>query len=143
MYIENVNQIDYSKLNRTVDLVVPAQSAKLSPPVGSTLGQVKIKVKDFCSSFNEKSLIYPIGLPLRVVVFVYKNESFDYIIKPPSTTFLIKNLLLLNKKKELSLLDIYKIMQIKKLDLNFFNDQMLFRNILVLVKLMKIQIKLN
>lgn len=143
MYIENINQVDYSKLNRSVDLIVPAQSAKLSPPVGSTLGQVKIKVKDFCSSFNEKSLIYPLGLPLRVVVFVYKNESFDYIIKSPSTTFLIKNVISLNKKKELSLLDIYKIMRIKKLDSNYVLDKLIFRNILILAKIMKIQIKLG
>lgn len=143
MYIENINQIDYSKLNRTVDLIIPAQSAKLSPPVGSTLGQVKIKVKDFCSSFNERSLIYPIGLPLRVMVFVYKNESFDYIIKSPSTTFLIKNIISLNKKKELSLVDIYKIMCIKKLDSNYILDKLIFRNILILAKIMKIQIKLD
>lgn len=143
MYIENINQVDYSKLNRSVDLIVPAQSAKLSPPVGSTLGQVKIKVKDFCTSFNEKSLIYPLGLPLRVVVFVYKNESFDYIIKSPSTTFLIKNVISLNKKKELSLLDIYKIMRIKKLDSNYVLDKLIFRNILILAKMMKIQIKLG
>lgn len=143
MYIENKNQVDYSKLNRTVDLIIPAQLAKLTPPVGSTLGQVKIKVKDFCTSFNEKTLMYPLGLPLRVVVFVYKNESFDYIVKSPTSTFLIKNLILLNKKKELTLLDFYKIMSIKNRELNFVSDKLIFRNILVLAKIMKINIKLK
>jgi len=141
MYIDNINKVDYSKLNRTVDLVIQSQSAKLSPPVGSTLGQVKIKVKDFCVSFNEKTSSYKIGLPLKVVVFVYKNETFNYIVKPPSTTFLIKNIVALNKKKELTLVDIYKIMTIKKLELEFMSEKVIFRNILTLAKLMKIEIK--
>lgn len=143
MYIENLNQVDYSKLNRTVDLMVPAQLAKMAPPVGSTLGQVKIKVKDFCTSFNEKTVIYPLGLPLRVLVFVYKNENFDYIVRPPTTTFLIKNLILLNKKKELSLLDIYKIMSIKTVESNSASHRLVFRNILIITQIMKITIKLK
>lgn len=143
MYIENINQIDYSKVSRIVDLIVPSQSAKLSPPVGPILGQVKIKVKDFCVSFNEKTTSYKLGLPLRVVVFVYKNGTFNYTIKSPSTTFLLKNYVSLYKKKELSLLDIYKIMNIKKLELEFISERAIFRNILTLAKNMKIQIKIN
>lgn len=141
MYIESINQVDYSKLNRVVDLVVPAQSAKLSPPVGSTLGQVKIKVKDFCTSFNEKTTMYKLGLPLKVVVFVYKNETFNYIVKPSSTTFLLKNIVALNKKKEITLLDVYKIMIIKKFEMEFSSERVIFRNILTLAKIMKIEIK--
>lgn len=143
MYVENISQIDYTKVSRVVDLIVPAQLAKLSPPVGPILGQVKIKVKDFCVSFNEKTVSYKSGLPLRVVVFVYKNGTFNYTIKSPSTTFLLKNIVLLNKKKELSLLDIYKIMSLKKSELEFISERAIFRNILTLAKLMKIQIKNN
>ena len=141
MRIKNLSELNHSKLNRTVDLIVPAQLAKLSPPVGSTLGQVKIKVKDFCTSFNDSTVSYKKGLPLKVLVFVYKNETFNYIVKPSSTTFLLKNVIALNKKKEITLLDIYKIMIIKKSELEFISEKVIFRNILTLAKIMKIEIK--
>ena len=47
MEIKNINDVDFLRLNREVTLIVPAQNAKLGPPVGPILGQVKIKVKDF------------------------------------------------------------------------------------------------
>lgn len=78
MRIINILDLDFSKVIRKVDLIIPAQSAKLGPPVGPTLGQVKIKVKDFCTSFNDTTINFPLGLPLKVIVYVYKNESFNY-----------------------------------------------------------------
>jgi len=121
-------------------LVVPSQEAKLSQPVGPMLGQVKIKIKDFCTSFNETTILYEAELPLKVIVFIYKNDAFNYIVKPPSTTFLIKNSYMLNKKVGLTLLDLYKIMLIKHYELEFFSKQLIFRNVLILTKLMKINI---
>ncbi len=140
MQIKNIFDLDFLKIIRKVDLIIGAQSAKLGPPVGPILGQVKIKVKDFCTLFNESTTKFKIGLPLKVVVYVYKNETFDYIIKPPSTTFLIKNIIKLNKKQTISLLDIYKITLIKKIELEFVTENIIFRNILVLLKAMKIKI---
>lgn len=140
MEIKNLKQIDFSKIVRIIDLVIPAQNAKLSQPVGPMLGQVKIKIKDFCSSFNEITILHENELPLKVIVFVYKNDTFDYIIKPPSTTFLIKNFYMLNEKKGINLLDLYKIMLIKQSELEFISKKLIFRNILILTKLMKINI---
>jgi ribosomal protein L11 len=140
MEIKNLRQIDFLKVVKTIDLVVPAQSAKLSQPVGPMLGQVKIKIKDFCTSFNEVTMAFEPELPLKVVVFVYKNDTFDYIIKPPSTTFLIKNSYLINKRAGVNLLDLYKIMLIKHKELEFVSKRLVFRNILILTKLMKINI---
>jgi len=140
MEVKNLKQIDFLKVIRNIDLVIPSQEAKLSQPVGPMLGQVKIKIKDFCISFNEATILYDLELPLKVNVFIYKNDTFDYIIKPPSTTFLIKNSYLLNKKIGLTLLDLYKIMLIKHKELEFFSKQVVFRNILILTKLMKINI---
>ena len=81
MEIKHIKDVNYIKLVREVNLIVSAQNAKLGPPVGPILGQVKIKVKDFCTSFNDITKKYKNGLPLRVSVFVYKNETFDFIIK--------------------------------------------------------------
>lgn len=80
MQINHINQIDYLKLNKTVTLIAPANNAKLSPPVGPILGQAKIKVKDFCTAFNDSTKSFQTDFPLKVSVYVYKNESFDFII---------------------------------------------------------------
>jgi large subunit ribosomal protein L11 len=140
MEIKNLKEIDISKVVRSIDLVIPAQSAKLSQPVGPMLGQVKIKIKDFCNSFNETTNLYEPELPLKVIVFIYKNDSFNYIVKSPSTTFLIKNYYLLNEKNGVSLLDLYKVMLIKHQELKLVSKKLIFRNILILTKLMKIKI---
>lgn len=141
MQIKSIFDLDLSKVVRKVDLIVFAQLAKLGPPVGPILGQAKIKVKDFCTSFNESTLKFKVGLPLKVIVYVYKNDSFNYQIKPPSTTFLIKNIVRLNKKNIISLLDVYKITLIKKIELEAVDDYIIFRNVLILIKSMNIKIQ--
>jgi large subunit ribosomal protein L11 len=140
MQIKNILDLDFSKVVRKIDLIVFSQLAKLGPPVGPILGQYKIKVKDFCTSFNESTINFKIGLPLRVIVYIYKNDTFNYQIRPPSTTFLIKNIVKINKKNNISLLDIYKITLIKKTELIYVDENIIFRNILILIKTMKIKI---
>lgn len=141
MYISNFSEVDYSKLVRTVNLVIPSQNAKVGPPVSAVLGQVKIKVKDFCLQFNESTVNFKQGLPLRVIVFIYKGEKFDFMTKPPSISFLIKNTLKLTGKKYLTLLDIYKIMLIKKKEFADLDNFIIYRNILAISKGMKIEVK--
>ncbi|HNK90418.1 MAG: hypothetical protein K1X33_04195 [Methanobacteriaceae archaeon] len=140
MQIKNFNQIDLTRVVKKVDLIIPAQTAKLGPPVGPVLGQVKIKVKDFCTMFNDGTLKFKIGLPLRVVVFVFKNESFNFLIRTPSTSFLLKNAIKLNKSEGLSLVDLYKIATIKKLDFPHLSLQSIFKSILVTARSSKFKI---
>lgn len=141
MEIKNINDVDFLRLNREVTLIVAAQNAKLGPPVGPILGQVKIKVKDFCTAFNETTNSYPNGLPLKVVVFVYKNETFDFIILGPSISFLLKNALKFKKRNTLSLLDLYKVSLIKSSIDKETPKHLIFRNVLAISKSMKITIE--
>ena len=140
MQIKNFNQIDLTRVVKKVDLIIPAQTAKLGPPVGPVLGQVKIKVKDFCTMFNDGTWKFKIGLPLRVVVFVFKNEIFNFLIRTPSTSFLLKNAIKLNKSEGLSLVDLYKIATIKKLDFPHLSLQSIFKSILVTARSSKFKI---
>ena len=140
MRILNFNQIDIKRVAKKVTLIIPAQSAKLTPPVGPILGQVKIKVKDFCTLFNDATTSFKLGLPLPVIVFVYKNETFSFYIKTPSVSFLLKNSLNLSEIKSLTLLDIYKIALIKKIDLDYLSLEIIFKNVLITAKLLKINI---
>ncbi len=143
MQIKNYNQLDITKISRKVSLIIPAQTAKLGPPVGPVLGQVKIKVKDFCALFNEATSVFKLGLPLRVIVFVFKNETFNFIILPPSNSFLLKNSLKLSKQNVLTTLDIYKIALIKKQEFDHLALNVIFKNILYTAKLLKIKVISN
>jgi large subunit ribosomal protein L11 len=138
MQIKEINQIDFSKITRKITLIVPAQNAKLGPPVGPVLGQAKIKVKDFCSLFNDYSAKYKSGYPLRVSVYVYKNESFDFMVNSPAVSFLLKNFINKNKTKKIPIIYLYKIALIKSSELKHIPLSKIFRNILIIAKSMKI-----
>lgn len=140
MQIKNLDQLDLNRIVRKVNLIIPAQSAKMGPPVGPVLGQVKIKVKDFCTLFNDATSKLPANLPLKVNVFVFKNETFNFIIKTPSVGFLLKNQVKINKANLLTLLDIYKIALIKKMDFQYLSLKTVYRNILYIAKIMNIKI---
>ena len=140
MRVKNIDEIELKYIIKKLNLIIPAQTAKLGPPVGPILGQVKIKVKDFCTMFNEATAVFAPGLPLPVTVCVFKNEIFKFYIKTPSTSFLLKNTLISKKTNSLSLLDIYKISLIKKLDFDHLSNQVVFKSILVTAKILKINI---
>lgn len=140
MEIKNYNQLDLKRVTRKVELIIPAQTAKLAPPVGPVLGQVKIKVKDFCTLFNETSSKFKLGLPLPVTVFVYKNETFNFYIKTPTVSFLLKNVSIFNKSKSLTLIDIYKIALIKKQDFDHISLESIYKNVLLNSKILKYKI---
>lgn len=140
MQITSFKQLDLIKVVRKVNILIPAQTAKLGPPVGPVLGQVKIKVKDFCTMFNDATAKFKYGLPLPVIVFVFKNETFNFYIKTPTTSFLLKNALVRNSAEHLTLLDIYKIALIKHLDLKHLEIDAVFKNVLQTAKTLKINI---
>lgn len=140
MQVKNLNEIELKRIVKKLNLIIPAQNAKLGPPVGPVLGQVKIKVKDFCTMFNDATNKFKPGLPLPVTVCVFKNETFNFFIKTPAVSFLLKNALVLNNTKSLTLLDIYKISLIKKLDFEHLSNEMVFKSVLIQAKILKINI---
>ncbi|ATX83099.1 LSU ribosomal protein L11P [Mariprofundus ferrinatatus] len=79
------------KLQKIVKLQVPAGSANPSPPVGPALGQAGVNIMEFCKAFNAKTQEMEKGLTLPVVISVYADKSFDFIIKtPPASVLLLK-----------------------------------------------------
>jgi len=72
-----------------IKLYVPAGQANPAPPVGPALGQHGINIMMFCKQFNEKTKGRE-GLILPAVIKVYKDKSFDFIIKSPPTSVLVK-----------------------------------------------------
>ena len=73
-----------------IKLQVPAGSAAPSPPVGPALGQHGLNLMDFCNAFNAKTNDMEKGLPVPVVITVYEDKSFDFIVKTTPASVLIK-----------------------------------------------------
>lgn len=72
-----------------IKLYVPAGQANPAPPVGPALGQHGVNIMGFCKAFNEKTKGRE-GLILPAVISVYKDKSFDFIIKTPPSAVLLK-----------------------------------------------------
>ena len=73
-----------------IKLQVPAGAASPSPPVGPALGQHGLNLMDFCNAFNAKTNKMEKGLPVPVVITVYEDKSFDFIVKTTPASILIK-----------------------------------------------------
>lgn len=114
------------KIAKKVKLQVVAGQANPAPPVGTILGPTGVNIMDFCNGFNEKSRDQ-MGTVLPVVITIYEDRSFDFIIKKSPAAELIKKELGLQKasgsvKKEkvgkLSKEQLKKIAEAKYEDLN-------------------------
>ena len=73
-----------------IKLQVPAGAASPSPPVGPAQGQLGLNLMDFCNAFNAKTNDMEKGLPVPVVITVYEDKSFDFIVKTTPASILIK-----------------------------------------------------
>ncbi len=72
-----------------VKLQIKGGQANPAPPVGPALGQRGINIMEFCKSFNEKTKDF-MGKPVPVVITVYKDKKFDFVIKSPPASHFIK-----------------------------------------------------
>ena len=77
------------KVMTQIKLQVPAAQANPSPPVGPALGQHGVNIMEFCKAFNARTQDQP-GMILPVVITVYADRSFDFIIKTPPASILLK-----------------------------------------------------
>jgi large subunit ribosomal protein L11 len=79
------------KIDKLVKLQVAAGKANPAPPVGPALGQAGLNIMEFCKAFNARTQEMEAGMPLPVVISVYKDKSFDFVIKtPPASILLMK-----------------------------------------------------
>ena len=72
-----------------VKLQINGGQANPAPPVGPALGQRGINIMEFCKAFNEKTKVF-MGKPIPVIITVYKDKKFDFIIKSPPASHFIK-----------------------------------------------------
>lgn len=114
------------KILTLIKLQIPAGQANPTPPVGPALGQHGVNIMNFCKAFNDATKGKE-GTILPVVITVYEDKSFTYIVKSPPCSALLKKAVGIakasgqpNKEKvgKVSRDQIREIAQIKTKDLN-------------------------
>ena len=81
---------------KIIKLQIPAGKANPAPPIGPALGSAGVNIMAFCKEFNAKTQAM-VGQVLPVVISVYKDKSFDFILKEPPNAHQIKSFLGLSK----------------------------------------------
>ena len=78
------------QVNGYVKLQVPAGAANPSPPIGPALGQQGVNIMEFCKQFNAQTQKMEKGLPIPVIITVYSDRSFTFVMKTPPAAVLIR-----------------------------------------------------
>lgn len=114
------------EIKAQVKLQIAGASATPAPPVGSTLGQHGANIMDFCKQFNAQTANRK-GETVPVLLTIYKDKSFTFVVKTPPASELIKKKINLakgssnpkaNKVGKISWKDIEDIAKVKLPDLN-------------------------
>ena len=85
------------KVTGYIKLQIPAGQANPSPPIGPALGQQGVNIMEFCKQFNAQTQQVEKGLPIPVVITVYSDRSFTFIMKTPPASVLIRKSLGIEK----------------------------------------------
>lgn len=78
------------KITGYIKLQVAAGKANPSPPIGPALGQRGLNIMEFCKAFNAQSQSIEPGTPIPVVITVYADKTFSFVMKTPPNTFFLK-----------------------------------------------------
>ena len=137
------------KINAIVKLQLPAGKATPGPPVGSSLGPHGINIGAFTKEFNDKTASQA-GLIIPVVITIYADRSFDFVLKTPPAAVLIKKALGIesgsgkpNKQKvgKISMAKVREIAELKMPDLNASNVEQAMSMIIGTAKSMGVTIE--
>ena len=118
------------KVQAYVKLQIPAGKANPAPPVGPALGQNGVNIMEFCKQFNAATQKLEPGIPTPVVITVYSDRSFTFILKTPPTPVLLREKAGLEKASQnpgkqvagtVTEADIEAVAKIKMPDLNAYD----------------------
>lgn len=109
-----------------IKLQIPAGKANPSPPVGPALGQHGVNIMDFCKQFNAKTEAQA-GYIIPVVIDVYEDRSFSFVVKSPPAADLIRKAANIQKgsatpnKTKVAQLSVAQLEEIAKTKMNDLN----------------------
>jgi large subunit ribosomal protein L11 len=137
------------KVNAVVKLQLPAAKATPAPPVGTALGPHGLNIMDFCKQFNAKTAKEPDGMIIPVLVTVYSDRTFTFILKTPPASELLKRAAGIvkgspepnrNKVAKVTRKQVEDIAKVKLPDLNTANLQSAMRSIMGTARNMGIEV---
>jgi large subunit ribosomal protein L11 len=121
-----------------VKLQLPAGKATPAPPVGTALGPHGVNIMDFCKQFNAKTQKEADGMIFPVLVTIYSDRTFTFILKTPPASVLLKRAAGIvkgsaepnrNKVGKISKKQIEEIAKLKMPDLNTTNIEAAMRSV--------------
>ena len=114
------------KIKGYIKLQIQAGKANPAPPIGPALGQQGVNIMEFCKAYNDRTKDM-VGQVIPVVITVYEDRSFEFILKTPPVSDLLKKYAKIqkgspepnkNKVGSVTMEQIKEIAQIKLKDLN-------------------------
>ncbi|MFN3598861.1 MAG: 50S ribosomal protein L11 [Aquificaceae bacterium] len=138
------------KVSAKVELMLPAQQATPAPPVGPALGQHGVNIMEFVKQFNAASKDFEPGTILPVVITIYQDRSFSFILKTPPVSYLLKKAANAKagaadpkrqKVGKVSLQQVEEIAKIKLKDMNTKDLKAAIRQIVGTAKSMGIEVE--
>jgi large subunit ribosomal protein L11 len=127
------------KVQTTIKLQLPAGKATPAPPVGTALGPHGVNIMDFCKQFNAKTQKEPDGMIFPVLVTIYTDRTFTFILKtPPASILLLRAAGIAkgspepnrNKVGKVTRKQVEEIAKIKLVDLNTTNLESAVRTVM-------------
>ena len=140
-----------AQLVKQIKLQIPAGKATPAPPVGTVLGPAGINLQEFCTKYNDATRD-KMGDILPVVISIYEDRTFDFVIKTPPTAFLIKKICNVKKgsakgSKEvagtMTQAQLREIAEIKLPDLNCYSVEEAMNIVAGTAKNMGVEVKEN
>ena len=137
------------KLQAVVKLQLPAGKATPAPPVGTALGPHGVNIMDFCKQFNAKTQKEADGMIFPVLVTIYSDRTFTFILKTPPASVLLKRAAGIvkgspepnrNKVAKVSRKQVEEIAKTKLPDLNTTNLESAMRSVMGTARNMGIEV---
>ncbi len=138
------------KVTATVELMLPAQQATPAPPVGPALGQHGVNIMEFVKQFNAASKDFEPGTILPVVITIYQDRSFSFVLKTPPVSYLLKKAAGVQKGSsdpkrqkvgKVSLKQVEEIAKLKLKDMNTKDIKAAMRQVVGTAKSMGIEVE--
>ena len=137
------------KVQSMVKLQLPAGKATPAPPVGTALGPHGVNIMDFCKQFNAKTQKEADGMIFPVLVTIYSDRTFTFILKTPPASVLLKRAAGIvkgspepnrNKVAKVTKKQVEEIAKIKLPDLNTANLEAAMRSVMGTARNMGIEV---
>ncbi len=138
------------KVTAKVELMLPAQQATPAPPVGPALGQHGVNIMEFVKQFNAASKDFEPGTILPVVITIYQDRSFSFVLKTPPVSYLLKKAAGVQKGSsdpkrqkvgKVSLKQVEEIAKLKLKDMNTKDVKAAMRQVVGTAKSMGIEVE--